>query len=390
MVTPDELRRWARGKLPDFVDAAIHAQSIFPLDHTRFGRVDRTTPTIEIDTQVRALLNEATEVICPELPAIEKPRQGLGYSIALSVHRLRQHGGAQPLPSRVWFETADDFLHFIGETERWHILRSDIASIAVAGTEFSTWATTNARALRTRLVAGSGPALAAALTALHNRPHPGCFAREIPLPGVSGKFIEENLALLADILRAIGSPAWREGETIHAQLGLKQTSRLLRLMSLNGDQLDYGVPLNRFIALPAGTERMLIVENLRTFLTLPRLPGTLALFGEGHAVQTLASHHWFAHVPITYWGDLDPTGFDILGRLRRVHSHVRSAMMDTATLATHRNLLSKAAPVENPAFETLTREENGAAIQVQESRHGIEQEKLPPDFIHGMLKSFLN
>jgi hypothetical protein len=382
MVTPDELRRWARGKLADFVDAAIHAQSIFPLEHTRFGRVDRTTPTIEIDTEVRALLNEATEVICPELPAIEKPRQGRGYSIALSVHRLRQHGGAQPLPSRVWFETEDDFLHFIGETERWRMLRCDIASIAMAGADFSTWATTNARVLRTRLAAGSGSALAAALTALHNRPHPGCFAREIPLPGISGKFIEENLALLADILRAVGSPAWRAGDSIHEQLGLKQTSRLLRLMSLTGDQLDYGVPLNRFIALPAGTEQMLIVENLRTFLTLPHLTGTLALFGEGQAVQTLSSHHWFAHVPIIYWGDLDPTGFDILGRLRRVHPHVRSTMMDMPTLKTHQHLLTAAASVNNPAFESLIPDEGAAAALLQLEKKGVEQEKLPADFIY--------
>jgi hypothetical protein len=69
---------------------------------------------------------------------------------------------------------------------------------------------------------------------------------------------------------------------------------------------------------------------------------------------------------------------------------IRSAMMDTATLTAHRALLSKAAPVENPAFETLSPEEKGAAIQVQDNKHGIEQEKLPPDFMHGILNSFLN
>lgn len=49
-------------------------------------------------------------------------------------------------------------------------------------------------------------------------------------------------------------------------------------------------------------------------------------------------------------------------------------------------LFTKAAPVESPVFETLTREENVAAIQVQESEHGIEQEKLPPEF-QGILNS---
>ncbi|EIP99294.1 hypothetical protein OpiT1DRAFT_03808 [Opitutaceae bacterium TAV1] len=363
----------------------MRGESIFPLEHTRFGRADRSAATADIDTQVRALLEDAVEVVSPSLTELARPRRGHGYSVDLAVHRLRGHGGEQALPNRVWFETAEDFLMFIGETERWHSLLADVAAISTAGPAFAEWAGKHARELRTRLKAGEGAALGAALGALHAKPHPGCFARELPLPGVSGKFIEENLALLADILREIGSSAWREGGSLHEQLGLRQTSRLLRLMDLNGSQLDYGLPLNRFIDLPPGVERMLIVENLRTFLTLPRLPGTLALFGEGHAVQTLSSHRWFAHVPITYWGDLDPTGFDILGRLRRVHPHVRSAMMDMATLTAHSSLLTKAAPVENPVFETLAPEESVAAARVQTAKQGIEQEKFPTDFIRSVL-----
>lgn len=362
MITPDELRRWAKAKLPDCIDAAMRGETVFPLEHTRFGRADRAASTAEIDAQVRALIGEAAEVVSDELPALARARQlRRGYSVRFVVHRLRGHGGEQALPNRVWFETWEDFLAFTGETARWSALQNDIEKIATAGSVFGDWAREHARDLRARLKVGEGAALAEALTALHAKPQPGCFAREIALPGISGKFIEENLGLIADILRATGSPAWRDGGSLHDQLGLRQTSRLLRVMILDGARCDYGVPIARFDRLPTGMGRVLIVENLRTFLTLPTLPEVLAIFGEGNAVQTLAGLDWLAGVPMLYWGDLDPTGFDILARLRAKHPHLRSLLMDEETRELYCSLLSPAFQVRFPSFEILNESERKAA-----------------------------
>jgi hypothetical protein len=63
---------------------------------------------------------------------------------------------------------------------------------------------------------------------------------------------------------------------------------------------------------------VLIVENKVNLLTLPRLPGTLAIGGLGNAVMLLRYCAWLGSVSITYWGDIDVQGFEILSRLRGI------------------------------------------------------------------------
>lgn len=386
MLAPDAIRRWATGKFPAFIDAHFQGRSLFPLDVSRFGRVDRSSSALEIDGQVRQLLDGSAEVVCPDLPAIARARRGLGYSVALTLTRLRVQR-EQPLPTRVWFETPADFLAFTGRSESWHRFLADLADLSAAGPAISAWVTKHARTIYARLVPGEGRALGLALAALQTRPFPDCFAREIALPGISGKFIEERLGFIADILRETASLAWRPGPDAHAQLGLRRTSRLLRLMVLDGRQADYGLPENRFGELPSGIQRILIVENLRTFLTLPSLPGTLALFGEGRAAQTLGGLSWLARVPLYYWGDLDPTGLDILNSLRRAYPQTVSIMMDSSTLTAHSHLVSAAPRLSHPTFDLLSSDELAAANEVQLRGIGIEQEKLPQADVHASLRS---
>ena len=57
-------------------------------------------------------------------------------------------------------------------------------------------------------------------------------------------------------------------------------------------------------------------------------------------------------------------------------------MMDMPTLKTHQHLLTAAASVNNPAFESLIPDEGAAAALLQLEKKGVEQEKLPADFIY--------
>jgi hypothetical protein len=385
MLTRDEIRRWAVAKLPGMIEAHYRGENLFPLEVSRFGRADRSDSAAEIDRQIRQLIDGSVEVVCNDVRAYARPRKGVGYSVQLSVVRMRVHR-EQVLPTRVWFESLEDFLGLLGRQAEWGQLAADVEALALAGPKVAAWARANARQLLHRLTPGRGPALAAALVALEQRPLPGCFAREIALPGISGKFIEEQVQLIAEILQNIASPAWRPGPHAHAQLGLRQTSRLVRLMVLDGAAADYGLPLARFRELPAGTDRLVIVENLRTFLTLPPLPDTVALFGEGYAVQALADTAWLGGTPIHYWGDLDPSGFAILNGLRRNHPQIRSVLMDAVTFEVHRALRAVAVRLKNPTFDLLTEEEAIVARSAQADGLGIEQEKLPVAYAHDVLR----
>lgn len=153
-------------------------------------------------------------------------------------------------------------------------------------------------------------------------------------------------------------------------------------MRLDGSRQDYGVPQEKFLTLPEGCDRLLIVENLRSFLTLPIEPHTLAIFGEGHAVNTLSDLPGVGDRRICYWGDVDPTGLSILNALRRLHPMLVSVLMDAKTLADHPSLIASACRLKHPVFDLLKPQERAAANIVQQDGSGIEQEKLPPAYAH--------
>jgi hypothetical protein len=302
MLTPGEIRTWASNKFLLFVDAHFANKPFFPLEILRFGRARSSDTTASLDHQIRILPDDAVEVVSEKIPFMRRPRLpgANGYSVELSPRRMHAHGGEQAVPTRVWFATRDDFLSFSGKTKTWEIFLADAGAVSQAGPSFAAWVRANPRVLFTRLKPGDGYALALAVSALHANPHPNCYAREIALPGVSGKFIEDTLLLIADILNAVQSKAWQPAITQHQHLGLRKPSQLLRLMSLDGRRNDHGIPLERFTQLPEGINCLLVVENLRAFLTLPTLPGVIGIFGEGHAAQTLTGIQWLREVPVYY------------------------------------------------------------------------------------------
>ncbi len=384
MVDPAEIRRWADQRFPSFVEAAFRGESIFPLEMPRFGRANRAESAAEIDRQIRTLLAGSIEIVSPELSQISRARSGLGYSVEMELTCLRVHR-EQPLPKRVWFESEADLLALIGKTRFWEQFKADVAELGADNPAIGEWARTHSKTLLSRLNPGEGDQLRKALFALGQRPHPGCFAREIPVEGVSGKFLEDRLVLITDILRETKSPAWRPGADPHEQLGLRKTSRMIRMMHLDGNSEDFGLPMNRLAVPPVRVASLLVVENLRTFLTLPKLPDVLALFGEGRAAQTLLGVPWVRDMPLTYWGDLDPNGMSILNALRRQNPQTVSVMMDNATLQSHLNLLSSAAVLPVPKFDLLNSGERAAADFTQKEKAGIEQEKLPTAYVAGEL-----
>jgi hypothetical protein len=322
--------------------------------------------------------------------------KGHGYRIEFKQRRMQLHG-EQRLPVRVWFENAGDFLRFISQTDAFHRLQEDIHSMIAEAPEIAPWIRENGRMFVVSLEPGDGRALGLALSALHHRPKPNCFAREIALPGVSGKFIENNLQLIATILRDIESPAWSEGPDYHSQLGLRTTPRMLRAMLLDGRRQDFGIPQNRFIR-PAGVNTVVVIENLRSFLTLPPFAQTLAVFGEGRASQTLTKIGWLSEVRLFYWGDLDPYGFSILAGLRGDFSGVQSVLMDDVAFQKYEGLIapvpikhfkfSDGIVAEDPSWNRLSSNELAAArATIQDVRvadnvlyaRGIEQEMIPLD-----------
>jgi hypothetical protein len=81
--------------------------------------------------------------------------------------------------------------------------------------------------------------------------------------------------------------------------------------------------------------QVIIVENDVSYLALPDRPGTVAIFGAGFALGSVAGLSWLSSKTITYWGDIDTYGFVILNRLRARYPRVVSILMDAETLLAH-------------------------------------------------------
>ena len=132
-------------------------------------------------------------------------------------------------------------------------------------------------------------------------------------------------------------------------------------------------------ALDARPRRVLVVENEVSYLSLPLPDGEVVVFGSGYTVAALGRIPWLAECPIDYWGDLDTHGFAILDRLRAWHQHVRSVLMDRATLLAHRDRwvtepsptrasLPRLTADENDLYRDLVEDTFGPAVRLRQER----------------------
>jgi len=170
-------------------------------------------------------------------------------------------------------------------------------------------------------------------------PRPNRFARELPI-AVDTKIIERYRSILRSLLDyLLPADARTEDTDFERRFGLRVDEPLIHLRLLDPllrDRLQLcieslAVPVSQLATLAWSELIVLIVENKKTFLTLPPHSNTVALFAFGSAAELLTSLSWLQNSRILYWGDLDVHGFHILSRLRRTFPHVESLMMDRDT-----------------------------------------------------------
>lgn len=189
--------------------------------------------------------------------------------------------------------------------------------------------------------------IAATVRWIDEQQRPGMYLRQVDVPGVDTKFIEQHRGVLADLLdlqldAGRADPAVPRSDFAgHYRFASKPQYVRCRLPGA-GESLgwarctEFSLRAGEFAAAPPGISSVAIVENEITYLAFPLRAGTMVIFGGGYAVTALESLGWLADTDLVYWGDIDTHGFAILNQLRRRLSHVRSMLMDRATLLAHR------------------------------------------------------
>lgn len=237
-------------------------------------------------------------------------------------------------------------------------------------------------------------ALLAVVDWFEAHPARGLHLRQVDIPGIGTKFLEEHRGVLSTMLDLAVPGAVVDAEATGVRgfarrYGLHDADdALVRIRLLDPalapwpGAVDLALAPVALAALPRLPRRVLVTENRVNFLTLPALPGTLALFGAGYGFAALREVAWLRVTPVLYWGDIDTHGFAILDQLRGNGIDARSVLMDLETLLAHRDQwvredaptaarLSRLDPDETNLYRELTDNRYGDQVRLEQERIGF-------------------
>ena len=340
MISPEEIRARARKLWTSGAPlrAWLGAEDLFPYSVT--FRKPSAQEWLERFAELRSEVDL--------LEAGSKARPAAGYVVAFK-EIAHQKLGRLRVPESIVFESAEDVAACAGESAALARFAEVAQLLRSRQPRLGDWlAEQPLRALEVQCVL---PRLLAVVEYFQAYPRPMRYARELGIPGVDSKFIEENRSLLGAWLDRL-LPAEAMDATVRGladsgferRFGLRCDEPLIRFRWLDRKFMldhriaDATVPLSEFAAYAPACERVFVTENRINFLTLPGCTGSLAIFGGGYAIDRLGSIPWLREKPLYYWGDIDTHGFAILSRLRRRWAHTRSLLMDRDTLLGHREL----------------------------------------------------
>ena len=382
MVSPESIRRWSERRYPEYLSSLVLGGEMFPLDF-RFGKVEPGEAT----ARYKELRSELEE-----LRARSDGSGKASYRVEWE-ERNDRLAGTQLFPRRVYFPDAASFLGFLGKGEEARRFRLDVDAILAAFPSLKPWVARYPK----KVAAASGlwQDLVAILQWFERHPRPRAFIREIPAVEDT-KFIERNQSLLRELLDVVlpADALNQDGRTFEARFGLRQPETLIRIRFLDRAIAALYVAGVEELAVSADSlARMgfpevavvVIVENKASFanldvlLSLPEIPGGLAIFGSGFAALAFKQCRWMRDRRVLYWGDIDTHGLRILAALRQYFPSAESILMDQETFDRFPGFRSTS-PADSPAApEGLTDAERGLysrlAGMARDNR--LEQERIP-------------
>ncbi|MGB3181266.1 MAG: DUF2220 domain-containing protein [Cyclobacteriaceae bacterium] len=152
-------------------------------------------------------------------------------------------------------------------------------------------------------------------------------------------------------------------------------------MAIAGQLTDLTLPLSQIAALALRPRRVIVSENKMTFLTLPPMPGTLAIWGHAYRASLLQHLPWLTGTDIIYWGDLDVHGFQILNQVRSHYPPAKSLMMDKATYRAFRQFVTTGKPSPVTHLPHLTEAEALMHRYLRLHNLRLEQERISHSYV---------
>ncbi|MGM0419008.1 MAG: DUF3322 domain-containing protein, partial [Thermodesulfobacteriota bacterium] len=193
--------------------------------------------------------------------------------------------------------------------------------------------------------------LLSVLRFIKNNQRPGIYIRQLTIPGIDTKFIENNkkwLSLLFDNILPEDKidKSFSGIKFFEKRYGFLEKPATLRFRILDFQKYisgisDFQIRADEFYKLNPDIKNVFIVENEITGLSFPCVKNSMVIFGLGYSTDILSGANWLKNKNIYYWGDTDTHGFAILDRLRFYFPDTVSFLMDTDTFLAHESMWAK-------------------------------------------------
>lgn len=300
--------------------------------------------------------------------------------------------GDQLLPREVIFPTEDVFLSFIGKTDE-HQTRIKTANlISEKNPSLKSFVIKYPQKMIAHL--SCWPSLLAVSEHFLVNEKPNQHVRQLEIPGIDTKFVEDNKRILLDLDLWIKAHDQEQKtvrvstENFEGHFGLCKEEPRLRFRLLDhqsahlfGGLQDIEAPASQIAKTEIPCDLVFIVENKTTGLLLPDKASSMVFFELGYKANLLKEISWLKNKKIIYWGDIDTHGFAILSQLRAHFPHIESNLMDEKTLLKYEHLWSfEGQPYmgecphlsfdESLVFESLRSRKWGSNVR-------LEQERIP-------------
>lgn len=345
MITLDDIKKKAIRNYAKVLSSLIYGESIFPLVIT--GKKGNNISLLNRIEGMKKIYDGS------------KNKLGYGYTIE-TITKNKKGEGEQTLISKILFNNPKDYLHFLGKVDECNIFLDSIKKLEPYNLN-SLFIDKPMILINNLNIVDD---VIKVLDYFINNSVKGLYLRELPID-VDTKFIERNKGFVSKLLDIV-LPDDRinfDHKDFSKRYGLKYDDNFyIHIRSLDPDIKINGfkeiaLPLTEANSINIKPKKIFIVENRVNYLIYPQNKESIIIWGMGRAVTLLRDLDFFDGAKLFYWGDIDPTGFEILNSLRFYYQSVESLYMDSVTLEEYSSFIVEIKGFKKMKLEYLSKDE---------------------------------
>jgi hypothetical protein len=296
--------------------------------------------------------------------------------------------GKNKIPCGVIFKSLDDILLFMGKTREANSFQEICEKVLNIFPELEELFIKNPFDVLNH--SNNWNKLLPVLKFIKNNPRPMIYIRQLKIPEIDTKFIENNkkwISLLFDNILPENKIdfSFSGVKFFEKRYGFLEKPAYIKFRILDREKYingisDFHIRSDEFYNLNINLKNVFIVENDITGLSFPFVKNSMVIFGLGYSIDILSGAKWLKSKKIYYWGDIDTHGFAILDRLRSYFPGSASFLMDLETFLSHESMWTKEHTPSSAELKRLNHNESELFQLLKNNIYGknlrLEQERI--------------